>query len=481
MAERLDEWDRVRAEAMLQSRLENRAAETERSDRGSDSAARPERDHESEPDARRRQQAVELEPEARELPDHERVAEAICQRLEISDPEKQRAVGEVYRVTRENTAPFLVKVTDDMLGDLRTDAQESPDLRAVFLGRDGHSLAIAARRLDPRFYAAHGREVVLSRAVVEAAVQDLEVNAGKDFPELSDFRAAGRKVDPNTIDGARQRLTEYLQRSDVPVGERDRQIVLIDTSFKGTVQELMTGVYPATKFQGRYVFYGQSPHDPHPGTKTGYAVHLGADHSAGGRPTSGQPYDRASTLSHQDAIGAVEETLHGSWSSPKRISPSDGPEQYRLREDPDPLDGLNPIRVAEPYRDPLVREASYDAALLAVAHYADHISQQRTNYVDTRNELQTGFDRYTERIRSWICGDSVDDPGFATVLDSFVRRADKASVNSLARAIEETGRSAVSAREVWTAYDGAGSSPQEKQAFVAAFRDQHGIDGKDDR
>jgi hypothetical protein len=258
--------------------------------------------------------------EAQERPDwevseRERAVDAVCARFEITDPEKRRAVGDVYQVTRENTAPFVVKVTDDMLVDLHAEAERNPNLTVAFLGRDGHSLAITARRLDPGFYADHCREVVLSRSVVEAAVQDLEANAGKTFPEIADFRAAGRKVDPETVDGARQRLTEYLQTCGIPVGDPDSEVALVDTSYKGTVQELLTATYPKTSFQGRYAFFGASPHDTHADTKKGYALHLDAGHSEGGRPVSELPADERLTLSHQDAIGAIEETLHGPWTS----------------------------------------------------------------------------------------------------------------------------------------------------------------------
>jgi hypothetical protein len=51
----------------------------------------------------------------REVPEHEHAVDAVCGRLEITDPEKRRAVSDVYRVTYEITAPFVAKVADDML------------------------------------------------------------------------------------------------------------------------------------------------------------------------------------------------------------------------------------------------------------------------------------------------------------------------------------------------------------------------------
>jgi hypothetical protein len=288
----------------------------------------------------------------REVPQHEHAVDAVCARLEITDPENARAVGDVYSVTYEFTAPFVVKVADDMLVDLRAEVERNPNLTIAFLGRDGHCLAVAARRLDPEFYAAHGREVVLSRSVVEAAVQDLETNAGKTFPEIDDFRAAARKVDPETVDGARQRLTEYLQTCGIPVGNAGSEVALVDTSYKGTVQELLTATYSKTSFQGRYVFFGAPPHDTHPDAKKGYALHLDAEHSEGGRPVSELPTDERLVLSHQDAIGVIEETLHGPWTSPRHIRPTGRPEQRLQRHEPEQLDGLNPVKVADQYKDP---------------------------------------------------------------------------------------------------------------------------------
>jgi hypothetical protein len=62
------------------------------------------------------------------------------------------------------------------------------------------------------------------------------------------------------------------------------------------------------------------------------------------------------TYSHQDALAAIEETLHGPWSSPRRIS--DGlPEQQLARDDPTPLDGFNPQMVSQRFAEPAVRDA----------------------------------------------------------------------------------------------------------------------------
>ncbi|MGW5364490.1 hypothetical protein [Actinopolymorpha pittospori] len=401
--------------------------------------------------------------------------DSVCGYLHIDNPEAKGAIGTAYEVARDYTAPFIVRAVDDMLTDIRVDLDRDPTERVVFVGRDGNSLAIAARQLNPDLIESHSSYVVLSRAVVDAAIQDLEQGANKSFPELGDFRRAAGKVDPTTIEGAKQRLTEYLLMAGVPAGRPGAAITLVDTSYKGTVQELLSAVYPESNFQGRYVFYGASPMDPHPGTKKGYALNLEADRSGGGRPLNQLPGDPSLTLAHQDAIGAVEETLHGPYTSPRRID-GDGPQQSWQRDEPEPLDGLNPLRVAEPYKDPTTREAVKAVNLLAVADYAAHIARDRAAGNDTSSELRDGATAYTTQVRAWIAGEECD-PRFAEVMDSFVRRSDKAHVDALGRAIKRSGH-ADDAEPIWTAYDELDSLDQ-RATFVANFEREHLEGGKD--
>jgi hypothetical protein len=84
--------------------------------------------------------------------------------------------------------------------------------------------------------------------------------------------------------------------------------------------------------------FAASPHDPHSDTKQGYALHLDAARSFGGRPVSELLTDPSLTFAHQDAIGSIEETLHGPASSPKRIGVS-GPVQTPQRFDKAPPAG----------------------------------------------------------------------------------------------------------------------------------------------
>ncbi len=213
---------------------------------------------------------------------------------------------------------------------------------AAWLRCCGRSLATAVNRLDGDFYHQHCREIVLSRALVETAVQDLERNQGKTFPQLAAFRRASGKVGAADTVGAVAALTDYLHDHEEPVGVPGTRVTLVDTSYKGTVQELLSEIYPATRFAGRYAFFAESSRDPHPGTKRGYALHLRHPHSNDGLPVPSLPDDVALTFTHDDALGAIEETLHGPFGSPRRFT-SGLVSQDSLRFRPDPLDGLNRI------------------------------------------------------------------------------------------------------------------------------------------
>ncbi|WP_149826082.1 hypothetical protein [Streptomyces tailanensis] len=217
----------------------------------------------------------------------------------FTDPAQRQAVEDAYAAFREHSGPFMVSIAADMLDDLRSDVRQNPDRVIAFLGRDGHSLAAAVRGLDPEFFDRHCREVVVSRAVVDAALQDLEKNDGASFPEADAFRGARKKVDPADVDGSYQHLTHYLRASGVPMGLPGSSVTVVDTSFKGTVQELMSAAYPQTEIQGRYAFLALSPDDPHPEAKQGYVLHQEPDAVWQGLPQPYLPEQRSQTFGNQ--------------------------------------------------------------------------------------------------------------------------------------------------------------------------------------
>lgn len=407
------------------------------------------------------QEAVAGEPDAAR---RQRALEAVASRTGLRGPASGTALRRAYDVTWTYTAPFLTKVASDMLPDLRRDVVNDPAGAIVFVGRDGHSLAIALRRLDPDLFDLHGVETVLSRAVVEAAVRDLEQHAGKAFPQLAPFRTRLAEMELTDVEGARLRLTDYLRACGVPVGRPSSTVTLVDTSYKGTVQELLSAVYPETFFRGRYVFFGASPHDPHPGSKTGYAIHLEADRSWGGLPVTRLPEDEHLVFAHGDAISAVEDTLHGPLSSPVTISRT-GPVQHAYRLETQLPDGLNPLRVSPLFTDPSVREGVLDINLIALHDYAARTAARVQRVADWSVELESGFTRFRSEVSSWIARSGAS-PEFAEVMDSFVLRADKAQVLGLKRAIRDAKLSTEQASRLWHDFDGL-ATLEQRQAFVA--------------
>lgn len=391
-----------------------------------------------------------------------RAIEAVTSAREITHPDAPEALGRAYDVTCTYTAPVIVKAAHDMLPDLRAEVDANPERGIVFVGRDGHSLAAAVYALDPDFFDEHCKQAVVSRAVVESAVQDLEVNAGADFPELHDFRAAHDKVDPDDVTGSFQRLSMYLRSQEIAVGQPGSEVTLVDTSYKGTVQELLTAIYPETSFHGRYVFFGASPHDPHRGTKTGYVLHLDVGESQGGRPVTTLPDDAQLTFAHNDAVAVVEETLHGPMSSPRSMTDT-GPEQTSA---PAPLSGINPELVPDVYKDLGVRGGVLDINLIAVRDYADSIAAGLARNEDVQVELDESVQDTRSTIRGWISGEQTD-PAFANVMDSFVRRADKAYVSTLDTALGRSDLSPDEVAGVWRSY-GELQSLDDKKEFVMA-------------
>lgn len=200
----------------------------------------------------------------------------------------------------------------------------------------GTDVASAVRALDPQFFRDHCKEVVLSRAVADAAIQDLEVNRGARFPQIDSFRRAKGRVAEADIHGSYRHLTNYLRGAGIPVGRPDRAVTLVDSSLKGTVQELLAAAYPQSGFIGRYAFYAASPDDPHPGNKHGYAVHLRPEqtHQGKGLAFDVLPRDPGLTFAQGDALSIIEDTLHGPLDTPVRLT-GDGPSQGGQRDDPD--------------------------------------------------------------------------------------------------------------------------------------------------
>ncbi len=389
-------------------------------------------------------------------------------------PDELRAVEEAYSVFRQHTAPFMVSVAAEMIDDLRKDVETNgPGHRVAFLGRDGTSLSLAVRELDPEFHARHCSTVTVSRAVAEAALQDVERNEGRSFPQIEAFRGARGKVDPDHVNGSLNNTKKMFQRNKVPLGRENSSVTLVDTSFKGTVQELMTEAYPETRFTGRYAFLSKSPDDPRPGAKTGYVFHQEAGEKWKGLPTDDLPEEVAQTFGNKDALGVIEETMHGPLDSPRRID-EQGPDQRRQRDIPNPAEGINPVKVSPEYRSPKVREAVKDVALEAVKDVAGDYARKRDAGQDWKGELMRAREAFTHEVRAWVGREPTQDPRLSPLLDSFVRRTDKGEVKELAGALEGRDLSPQALHRTWSRFDQLEGSEAKKKYTAQVGRAMSG-------
>ncbi|GGS74667.1 ABC transporter permease [Streptomyces violaceus] len=346
----------------------------------------------------------------------------LCGLYRLDEAGKQ-VVLKAYWAFRDHHGPFITYIVAKVLPDLRRDIEDGRLI--VFLGRDSHGLAYATKALCPIFFGKYCREAMISRTVVEEALQDLELYLKKDFPQVEQFRQVRGKVDPRTVLGAHQRLTTYLQTVGVPVGPEGGAVTLVNTSFKGTIQELLSAIYPSTDFIGRYAFFGASPHDPHPGTKYGYVVDLPAERTCDGQgiPFRELPDDSELTFACREAIAVIEHTLHGPLDSPRTVTGL-GPAQKTQRRSLRRTDGDAGL-VDSAFRDPDVLEAVKTAALLAVYDAARDIAVPRTGDDQDADEallahLSGQPHAFTEQIRAWIRKESHVDPDLKIVLDNMV-------------------------------------------------------------
>jgi hypothetical protein len=395
----------------------------------------------------------------------------ILDAYELDQPAHREAATEAYETVRNGPGAFIVSIAAQMLPDLHDDVA-TRGCRIMFLGRDGHSLAVAIHGLDPLFFTAHCHNVVLSRAVVEAAIQDLEVNAGASFPTIDGYRQTRNRVDPTHIPGAFRHLTRYLRNAGVPAGRPNSAVTLVDSSLKGTVQELLSAAYPLTLFTGRYCFLSEAPFDPHPASKHGYALHRTREQAPHGDALRHLPADPDLTFACLDAISAIEDLMHGPLDTARRIT-HHGPDQIRQRDDPDTLGGFNPVLVQAKYRDPVMREAVKTIALLATSDAARTAVASRASdprWLDRLREQQNFF---TNQVRAWISGEALD-PALRAILDGFVRRSDHRLVRQLAAGLGQRDVPDEVADRIWQ-HLAKLSSLEAKQQYVTGIVERRTI------
>src|SRR5712691_2650412 len=154
----------------------------------------------------------------------------------IDTPQKVTTLAGTYDLAHQYLAPFMVKNAIDMLPDLVDATTRNPNTRIIFLGRDAFSLGFITYILHPQFHEKFCRDLYLSRSIVDAALRELEQD-GRSFAAVQAFRKSPR---PDSCAGpAWQALTRYFEEKDVYPDRDDAEIILIDTGYKGSIQEML--------------------------------------------------------------------------------------------------------------------------------------------------------------------------------------------------------------------------------------------------
>lgn len=316
----------------------------------------------------------------------------------IDTPEKAQALLDSYQWAKTYLAPFVVKLVIDMAPALLNAVARNPRVKIVFLGRDGFVFGYALSILLPKFYAAHCTTMYLSRSLVNAALRELEEYEGKSFAGIGEFRKrAAAEGDPR---GAWRRLTAYFIDHGIDIGAEGSEIHVVDTGLKGSIQEMLTAVYPRTTFFGHYAFYAASPHDPHPGSKTGYAMHLELERSNEGNALRDRlPDDADLTFLCHDAIVAVEEMIQGSHLSPSTYGANGHPRTIRQRYSHAPSRPLIQDPQGHSCADLFFREAVVSMNSIAICQYTRKFRQNESAmHQGARNaELDSGWSRHLPR------------------------------------------------------------------------------------
>ncbi|ATL67365.1 hypothetical protein CRH09_15335 [Nocardia terpenica] len=340
-----------------------------------------------------------------------------------------------------------------MLDDVRSEINENPGAVVAIVLRDGATIGMTIRELDPDLFDSGCRLAYLSRKSIEAVLQDQENNAGRTFPALEPFRDRG-KADPDDVPGATFRLEKHLIRSGLPVTTPGAHIILLDSGHRGTIQEGLSAAFPKPSFSGHYLFHVQSPDDPHKGTKTGHILHLSPE-----RAHPADPEDPARIYTDKDPVAVFEHLLHGTMSTTHGHDDRGNP--LRQLEYPS-TDQISPLVLAPQYSDPQVRIAIMDIAQRTVANCARTIAAFDRAGIDYRPQLTEQARTCTQRVQSWAYGDSTGDPAFNALADSFVRRTDKNLVHRLRAITNDLGIVATTA--TWLGYHNL--SPTHKERYV---------------
>ncbi|MFJ1457543.1 hypothetical protein [Nocardia sp. N2S4-5] len=389
----------------------------------------------------------------------QRTVEDVCNKWHLREAAHIKALTLAYDTAYSYVAPFTVQHVDEMLRDCKADIKVRPNSQYAFLGRTGMGLAVAAATLEPEFFVNHCALLPLSRHIVETALQDLKINAGREVGHLTEFYTLGPRIRNEDVTGAHLSLTEYLQSCGISPHIPKQRITLIDTGFRGILQELLATTYPDIDFQGRYLFFAESRDDPHPGSKTGYALHLKQEKSNGGRPVLDLPDDPSETFAHLGAVLAVEDMLAVPNDPEAAASGQRGASTI--------IQGINPLDIVDEFAHPAVRGAVIDLNVLAVRDYAERISMIRSANGRWIEHTRHSSQKFVTKVRQWISGNDRESD-FAKIMSSFVRKSDWEMVSRLHDAIERHELRDDEATAAWRNYR-ARRTPEERHEYIEAF------------
>jgi hypothetical protein len=209
------------------------------------------------------------------------------------------------------------------------------------------------------------------------------------------------------IEAVAGRLRGYIADQGIELGQPGRPITLVDSSFKGTLQIMLSTIIEDTHFDSAMMWHGKHPDDPHTGAKVGYA----ADFPSG--------YDKALDPKYETIL--YEYLMRGPLSSPFVFDEHGLPAQRPESEvSPFGKEGIEEI-AADRYLPLAVRDAVLALNREAVRDYARHIAMTP----DPSEELLAGFYHYRQIADSWATLDMDHPTGvpdrLRTYLDSFVR------------------------------------------------------------
>ncbi|MFF3208402.1 hypothetical protein [Streptomyces sp. NPDC002962] len=340
--------------------------------------------------------------------------------LELDTPHKLRTVEGAATVARQYLAPFIVKAAVDMLGDLYAMVSADTRARVVFLGRDGYSVGDVIEQLDPLFHNRFCGELHIPRVLADSVLDEA---APWSASGADGFRKPGpHRDEPSDSWGD---LVRYAEDSNLYFDRSGLQFAVVDTGFKGSVQEMLTAAYPDLVFHGHYLFFCAADDDRHADRKQGYALHLGQPNALNGRAIRDRFVDDpALTFAHHDAIVAIEDLMRGPDIS-SRVTNGGRLHLDSLRKQDDSLAGISPARVSRQYADPYVRQAVLAAVSTTVAVHARDIRRARAEAPDTwYADLTDRAAALRPQLHEWLAARPAD-PALAELLDSFVRRSDK--------------------------------------------------------